>query len=187
MGGDHRPRRRPPGLARRARRRRSRGCSMPSAASTPRCRRRSMSSSDPAFERSVIEAAARAGLVVQVSPDLIFSPAVVDRASTIVRAAPDGITVSAFREALGHEPEVRAAPARALRPHRRHAPRRRPAVPLARRRCSGSATSAVTATSTLAPSGSEAIPTAARACRPASPERRRPTGRWRRWPPSDAR
>ena len=52
------------------------------------------------IERSVIEAAARAGLVVQVSPDLIFSPAVVDRAMTVVRAAPDGITVSAFREAL---------------------------------------------------------------------------------------
>ena len=52
------------------------------------------------IERSVIEAAARAGLVVQVSPDLIFSPAAVDRALTVVRAAPDGITVSAFREAL---------------------------------------------------------------------------------------
>ena len=52
------------------------------------------------IERSVIEAAARAGLVVQVSPDLVFSPAVVDRAMTVVRAAPDGITVSAFREAL---------------------------------------------------------------------------------------
>jgi len=52
------------------------------------------------IERSVIEAAARAGLVVQVSPDLIFNPAVVDRAMTVVRGAPDGITVSAFREAL---------------------------------------------------------------------------------------
>ncbi|MGB7806349.1 MAG: selenocysteine-specific translation elongation factor [Actinomycetota bacterium] len=52
------------------------------------------------IERSVIEAAARAGLVVQASPDLIFSPAVVDRAMMVVRAAPDGITVSAFREAL---------------------------------------------------------------------------------------
>jgi selenocysteine-specific elongation factor len=52
------------------------------------------------IERSVIEAAARAGLVVQVSPDLVFSPATVDRALTVVRAAQDGITVSAFREAL---------------------------------------------------------------------------------------
>jgi selenocysteine-specific elongation factor len=52
------------------------------------------------IDRGVIEAAARAGLVVQVSPDLIFSPAAVDRAMTVVRAAPDGITVSAFREAL---------------------------------------------------------------------------------------
>ena len=52
------------------------------------------------IERSVIEAAARAGVVVQVSPDLVFSPAVVDRAMIVVRAAPDGITVSAFREAL---------------------------------------------------------------------------------------
>jgi selenocysteine-specific elongation factor len=50
--------------------------------------------------RSVIEAAARAGLVVQVSPNLIFTPATVDRAMTIVRAAPGGITVSAFWEAL---------------------------------------------------------------------------------------
>ena len=52
------------------------------------------------IERSVVEAAGRAGLVVQVSPDLIFSPAVVDRALAVVRAAPDGITVSVFREAL---------------------------------------------------------------------------------------
>jgi selenocysteine-specific elongation factor len=35
-----------------------------------------------------------------VSPDLVFSPATVDRALTVVRAAQDGITVSAFREAL---------------------------------------------------------------------------------------
>jgi selenocysteine-specific elongation factor len=52
------------------------------------------------IDRSVIEAAARAGLVVQVSPDMIFSPDAVDRALTVVREAPDGITVSAFREAL---------------------------------------------------------------------------------------
>jgi len=52
------------------------------------------------IERSVVEAAGRAGLVVQVSPDLIFSPAVVGRALAVVRAAPDGITVSVFREAL---------------------------------------------------------------------------------------
>jgi selenocysteine-specific elongation factor len=44
----------------------------------------------------------RAGLVVRVAPDLVFTPDLVDRALAIVSAAgPAGITVSAFREALG--------------------------------------------------------------------------------------
>lgn len=52
--------------------------------------------------RDVIEAAARAGLVVRVSPDLVFTPELVSRAQAVVRAAgTDGITVSAFRETLG--------------------------------------------------------------------------------------
>lgn len=51
--------------------------------------------------REVVDAAASAGLVVRVSKDLVFSPELVSRAGSIVRASHDGITVSAFREALG--------------------------------------------------------------------------------------
>jgi selenocysteine-specific elongation factor len=51
--------------------------------------------------RDMIDAAAHAGLVVQVSKELVFTPAFVERARAIVRAAPGGITVSTFREALG--------------------------------------------------------------------------------------
>lgn len=52
--------------------------------------------------RDVIEAAARAGVVVRVSPELLFTPALVARAEAMIRAAgPDGITVGAFREGLG--------------------------------------------------------------------------------------
>ena len=51
--------------------------------------------------RDVIDAAARAGLIVRVSPDLVFLRSVVDRARGIVAEARTGITVSAFREALG--------------------------------------------------------------------------------------
>ncbi len=50
--------------------------------------------------RDVVEAAARAGHVIQVSSDLVFTPALVDRARAIVTEA-DGITVSQFRIALG--------------------------------------------------------------------------------------
>ena len=49
----------------------------------------------------MIDAAARAGLIVRVSPDLVFLRSVVDRARGIVAEARTGITVSAFREALG--------------------------------------------------------------------------------------
>jgi selenocysteine-specific elongation factor len=53
------------------------------------------------FAREVIDAAARAGLIVKVSADLVFTPALVARAEAIVRdAEADGITVSAFRERL---------------------------------------------------------------------------------------
>ena len=52
--------------------------------------------------RDVIEASVRSGLVVRVSPDLVFSPKVIERARGIVaEAGATGITVSAFREALG--------------------------------------------------------------------------------------
>jgi selenocysteine-specific elongation factor len=52
--------------------------------------------------RDAIDAATRAGLAVRVAPDLVFIPEVIQRAEAIVGAARDtGITVSAFREALG--------------------------------------------------------------------------------------
>ncbi|MGH2539252.1 MAG: selenocysteine-specific translation elongation factor [Actinomycetota bacterium] len=51
--------------------------------------------------RDVVEAAADAGLVTRISSDLVVTPELVTRAEALVRAAPDGITVSAFREALG--------------------------------------------------------------------------------------
>lgn len=52
--------------------------------------------------RDAIDAAGRAGLVVRVAPDLVFTPALIERAEQIVTAAGSaGITVSAFREALG--------------------------------------------------------------------------------------
>ena len=52
--------------------------------------------------RDVIEAAARAGTVVRLSPDLVVAPALVDRAVALVRSnASTGMTVSAIREALG--------------------------------------------------------------------------------------
>jgi selenocysteine-specific elongation factor len=51
--------------------------------------------------RDVIEAAARRELVVRVPPDLVFTPAFAARAESLLLAATDGITVSAFREALG--------------------------------------------------------------------------------------
>jgi selenocysteine-specific elongation factor len=49
----------------------------------------------------VIEAAAREGLVVRITPDLVVTPGLAERSERIVRSAADGITVSAFREILG--------------------------------------------------------------------------------------
>jgi selenocysteine-specific elongation factor len=49
----------------------------------------------------VIDAAAAAGLVIRVANALVFTPELVARAETLVRGSPGGITVSAFREALG--------------------------------------------------------------------------------------
>jgi selenocysteine-specific elongation factor len=51
--------------------------------------------------RAVIEAAARSGAVVQVAPELVFTPEAVARAREVAASAAGGITVSAFREALG--------------------------------------------------------------------------------------
>jgi selenocysteine-specific elongation factor len=54
------------------------------------------------IERDVIEAAARAGVVVQISPELVVTTFLADRAEAVVRrAGNEGITVSSFREALG--------------------------------------------------------------------------------------
>jgi selenocysteine-specific elongation factor len=57
---------------------------------------------DEGFGRDVIEAAARAGLIVRLSPELVVAPSLVDRAVAVVRAARSaGITLSALRESLG--------------------------------------------------------------------------------------
>jgi selenocysteine-specific elongation factor len=54
------------------------------------------------FPRAVIDAAARAGVVIRVAPDLIVEPGLVDRAAAVVRDhAATGVTVSVVREALG--------------------------------------------------------------------------------------
>jgi selenocysteine-specific elongation factor len=52
--------------------------------------------------RDVIDAAAREGLLVRLTPDLVVTPAFVGRAEAAIGAAgEDGITVSALRESLG--------------------------------------------------------------------------------------
>ena len=52
--------------------------------------------------RDAVDAATRAGLVVRVAPEFVFLPATIARAEGIVvDAGATGITVSAFREALG--------------------------------------------------------------------------------------
>jgi selenocysteine-specific elongation factor len=52
--------------------------------------------------RDVVEAAARAGVVVRIGPELVVTPALVARAAEVVRAhGAAGATVSAVREALG--------------------------------------------------------------------------------------
>ncbi len=51
---------------------------------------------------SLIDAAAGAGLVVRISPELVLSDALVTKATELVRAhAGDGVTVSVLREQLG--------------------------------------------------------------------------------------
>jgi selenocysteine-specific elongation factor len=57
---------------------------------------------DRGIGRDAVDAAARAGHVIRVAPDLVFLPSVIERAEAIVADARErGITVSAFREALG--------------------------------------------------------------------------------------
>ncbi len=57
---------------------------------------------DRGIGRDAVDAATRAGHVVRVAPDLVFLPSVIERAEAIVTGAGEtGITVSAFREALG--------------------------------------------------------------------------------------
>jgi selenocysteine-specific elongation factor len=52
--------------------------------------------------RDVIDAAARAGLIVRLSPEMVVAPSLVDRAVAVVRAAGSGgITLSALRESIG--------------------------------------------------------------------------------------
>jgi selenocysteine-specific elongation factor len=54
------------------------------------------------LDRGVIDAAARAGVVVPVGRDLVMSPAIVERAVEVVRThAADGVSVSELRVALG--------------------------------------------------------------------------------------
>jgi selenocysteine-specific elongation factor len=52
--------------------------------------------------REVVEATARAGRLVRISPDLLVTPGFVERARAVLNAgARSGVTVSAFRERLG--------------------------------------------------------------------------------------
>jgi selenocysteine-specific elongation factor len=54
------------------------------------------------FDRSLIDAAGRAGIVARLSQDLVVTPGLVSEAETVVRAhADEGCTVSQIREALG--------------------------------------------------------------------------------------
>jgi selenocysteine-specific elongation factor len=58
---------------------------------------------DQGYPRDLIDAVCGDGRLRRVGPDLVFTPAFLSRAEDLVRtsAGPDGITVSAFREALG--------------------------------------------------------------------------------------
>jgi len=52
--------------------------------------------------REVVDASVRAGMLVAVSPDIVLTPALVERALADIRAAgSDGLTVSELRERLG--------------------------------------------------------------------------------------
>jgi selenocysteine-specific elongation factor len=52
--------------------------------------------------REIIDAATRRGMLVRISPDMVMTAGFVERAVEVIRArAAEGITVSAFREAVG--------------------------------------------------------------------------------------
>jgi selenocysteine-specific elongation factor len=53
------------------------------------------------FDREVVDAAGRAGLLVRIGPEIVVTPGFVERAERLIREQPSGITVSAFREGLG--------------------------------------------------------------------------------------
>jgi len=53
------------------------------------------------FTSELIEAAGRSGALVRIGPDLVLTPALVDRAIDLVRDAKDGVSVSFVRQALG--------------------------------------------------------------------------------------
>jgi selenocysteine-specific elongation factor len=54
------------------------------------------------FSREVLEAAARAGELVRISPEVVLTPGFVQRARDVLgEEAASGVTVSAFRERLG--------------------------------------------------------------------------------------
>jgi selenocysteine-specific elongation factor len=53
------------------------------------------------FDREVVDAAGRGGLLVRIGPEIVVTPGFVDRAEGVIREQPGGITVSAFRERLG--------------------------------------------------------------------------------------
>ncbi|MFN2591169.1 MAG: SelB C-terminal domain-containing protein, partial [Actinomycetota bacterium] len=53
------------------------------------------------FSRELIEATCEDGRLVKVSPDLLATPDLLVKAEAVLRAAPMGITVSDFRQALG--------------------------------------------------------------------------------------
>jgi selenocysteine-specific elongation factor len=54
------------------------------------------------FDQALIDAAGRSGRLVRISKDLVVTPAVIERATTLARQhAAEGMTVSALREALG--------------------------------------------------------------------------------------
>jgi selenocysteine-specific elongation factor len=53
------------------------------------------------FAPDLVDAAGRAGDVVRIAPDLVIHPDLVEQAASYVAAHPEGVTVSALREALG--------------------------------------------------------------------------------------
>ena len=53
------------------------------------------------FGRDLIDAVVREGLITRISPDLVVSAGLIAQATSLVNAAPQGITVSSLREGLG--------------------------------------------------------------------------------------